>query len=79
MADRKVQLYLSEEQYRFLKQRAAERGSIAQVVRDLIEGALGPEDVAEDPFYRHIVRPKAGSGSPYEAETAKRELYERPR
>ena len=79
MADRKVQLYLSEEQYRFLKQRAAERGSIAQVVRDLIEAAVRPEDAGEDPFYRHVVGAKDGSGRAYDAETAKRNLYERSR
>lgn len=79
MARRKVQLYLTEEQYRFVKQRAGERGSIAQVVRDLIEAAGRPEDPKADPFYEHLLAPKTGSGKRYEAESAKRDLYRRPR
>lgn len=79
MATRKVQLYLSEEQYRFLKQRAGERGSLAAVVRELIDAAGRPEDPTADPFFRHLVAPKAGSGRRYAAEQAKRELYRRGR
>ncbi|MDQ3991964.1 MAG: hypothetical protein M3245_06635 [Actinomycetota bacterium] len=78
MADRKVQLYLTEEQYRFVKQRAAERGSIAQVVRDLIDEAGRPNDPRSDPFYQHLIETKKGSGRSYDAESAKRELYGRP-
>jgi hypothetical protein len=79
MAQRKVQLYLTEEQYRLVKQRAGERGSIAQVVRDLIDAAGRPGDPKEDPFYRHLMGKRKGSGGPYSAERAKRDLYRRPR
>ncbi len=76
---RKVQLYLSEEQYRFLKQRAGERGSIAAAVRELIDTAERPADPSADDFYRHVVSSKRGSGRAYGAERAKRELYRRGR
>jgi len=79
MAQRKVQLYLTEEQYRFLKQRAGERGSLAAVVRELIDAADRPADPTTDPFYRHLVSPRKGSGRAYAAEKAKRELYRRGR
>lgn len=79
MATRKVQLYLSEEQYRFLKQRAGERGSLAAVVRELIDAAGRPVDPTADPFYRHLISAKAGGGRRYAAERAKRELYRRGR
>lgn len=76
---RKVQLYVTEEQYRLLKQRASRRGSIAQVVRDLIEASVGPADPKADPFYRYLLGEKEGSGRPYRAERAKRDLYRRAR
>lgn len=76
---RKVQVYLTEEQYRLLRQRAGERGSIAQVVRDLVDGSAAPAEPDADPFFRHVFRPKNGSGRPYSAEKAKRDLYRRPR
>lgn len=79
MATRKLQLYLTEEQYRFVKQQAGDRGSMAKVVRDLIDAAGRPEDPKADPFYRHVVKEKPGSGRSYRAEQAKRELYRKTR
>lgn len=76
MARRKLQLYITEEQYQLLKQRAGRRGSLAQAVRDLIDASGGPRDVEGDSFYRHLMRPGPGSGKPYAAQDAKRELYE---
>lgn len=76
---RKVQLYLTEEQYRLLKQRAGELGSIAAVVRELIDASTRPEHPSADPFYRHLTARKRGSGRPYDAGHAKQELYDRPR
>ena len=78
-ARRKVQLYLTEEQYLLLKQRAGEGGSIAQVVRDLIDTSGLPADPASDPFYAHVVGRRRGSGRPYDAESAKRELRKQKR
>lgn len=74
---RKLQLYVTEEQYRFVKQRAGE-GSMAQVVRDLIDAAALPADPRTDPFYRHLTEDRPGSGARYHAEEAKRELHRRP-
>lgn len=76
---RKVQLYLTEEQYRLLKQRAGERGSIAQAVRELIDEAGRPADPTSDPFYRYLMARRKGRGPRYSAERAKRDLYRRPR
>lgn len=76
---RKVQLYLSEEQYRLLKQRAGNEGSIAQVVRNLIDESTVPEDPVSDPFYRHVVSRKKRGGRPFDAGQAKRDLYQGPR
>jgi hypothetical protein len=79
MEMRKLQLYVTQQQYRLLKQRAAERGSIAQVVRDLIDAAGAPADPELDPFYQHLMAEKEGSATAYSAEDAKRELYQSTR
>jgi hypothetical protein len=76
MAMRKLQLYITEEQYQLLKQRAGERRSLAEVVRELIDERVG--DAQSDPFYRYLLAPKKGSGKPYRADAAKRELYRQP-
>lgn len=77
METRKLQLYVTERQYRLLRQRASQRGSIAGVVRDLIDQSAMPADAEADPFFQHVVSPKDGSGQPYEAQEAKRDLYRR--
>ncbi len=79
MATRKLQIYLSDEEYQYLKQAAGQRGSMAGVVRQLIENARRARYPIEDPFYRHIVLEKEGDTRPYDAEDAKRELYRQPR
>lgn len=76
---RKMQLYLTEEQYRLLRQRAGEDGSMARVVRDLIDDATRPKEPTADPFYRRVLGPSEPSGSSYSGERAKRDLYRRPR
>lgn len=52
----RIQLYLDESQYHWLKQRAGERGSIAGVVRDLIDSARAQQspDLASDPLIRYL-------------------------
>jgi hypothetical protein len=75
MKMRKLQLYVTRQQYRLLKQRAAKRGTIAQVLRDLIDALGAPTDPALDPFYQHLMAEKEGSEIAYSAEDAKRELY----
>lgn len=59
----RTQLYLDEGQYRWLKQRAGERGSIAAVVRELIdaERARGL-DSAADPLLSYLVDEAPGKG-----------------
>ena len=74
-----MQIYLTDAQYRFVKQRAGERGSITGVVRALIDAAAAPAEPTEDPFYRHLLAPKGVSGEAYDAADAKRELYSEPR
>ncbi len=78
METRKLQLYVTERQYRLLKQRSATHGSIAAVVRDLIDRSAMPADIEADAFFRHVVAEKNGSGEPYDAREAKRQLYQRP-
>ncbi len=59
----RTQLYLDDGQYRWLKQRAGEAGSIAAVVRDLIdaERARGV-DPATDPLLSYLVDEAPGKG-----------------
>jgi hypothetical protein len=60
----RTQLYLDEGQYRWLKQRAGEAGSIAAVVRGLIdaERARGL-DPAVDPLLSYLVDEAPGEGA----------------
>ncbi len=59
---RRTQLYLDEAQYRWLKSQAERRGSIAAVVRGLIDGARGrQEDVSGDPLIRHLLADAPGN------------------
>ena len=59
----RTQLYLDDGQYRWLKQRAGEAGSIAAVVRDLIdaERARGV-DPSRDPLLSYLVEEAPGKG-----------------
>lgn len=52
----RTQLYLDEGQYRWLRQRAGQSGSIAAVVRELIDAERGRlADPAADPLLRFLV------------------------
>jgi hypothetical protein len=75
---RKLQLYVTEHQYWLLRQRARKQGSIAAVVRGLIDRSLAPSDAEADLFFRHVAAAKEGSGDAYDAVEAKRDLYRRP-
>lgn len=48
------------------------------MVRDLIDQSTGPAEAEADPFFQHVIARKDGSGEPYDAEGAKRDLYRRP-
>jgi hypothetical protein len=59
----RTQLYLSEAQYRWLKGRAGKSGSIAAVVRELVDAErLRRPDPAEDPLLRYLVAESPGKG-----------------
>jgi hypothetical protein len=75
----RTQLYLDEGQYRWLKQRAGEAGSIAAVVRDLIDAERGRRlDPAEDPLLRYLVSEAPAKGRKRTSvESLDRDLYGR--
>jgi hypothetical protein len=59
----RTQLYLDEGQYRWLKQRAGDTGSIAAVVRDLIDAErVRGVDPSADPFLSYLVDEVPGKG-----------------
>jgi hypothetical protein len=59
----RTQLYLDEGQYRWLKQRAGEAGSIAAVVRDLIDAErTRGVDPTKDPLLSYLVDEAPGKG-----------------
>lgn len=76
---RRTQLYLDEDQYRWLKQQAGARGSIARVVRGLVDSArsLIPNP-AGDPLIRYLFDEPPGKGKrPSDAATIDQDLYGR--
>ena len=59
----RTQLYLDEGQYRWLRQRAGGAGSIAAVVRELIDAERSRlADPAADPLLRFLVDESPGRG-----------------
>ena len=75
----RTQLYLDDAQHRWLRQRAGKSGSIAAVVRELIdaERARRP-DLAADPLLRYLVDDSPGRGKEgTSVTTLDRDLYER--
>ena len=59
----RTQLYLDEGQYRWLKQRAGEAGSIAAVVRELIDAERARRlDARADPLLSYLVAESPGKG-----------------
>jgi hypothetical protein len=59
----RTQLYLDEAQHRWLRQRAGKSGSIAAVVRDLIDAErLQRRDPAADPLLSYLVESAPGRG-----------------
>ncbi len=75
----RTQLYLDEAQYRWLQQRAGEAGSIAAVVRELIDAERSRHmDPAADPLLRYLVEESPAQG-PRETSVATldRDLYGR--
>ena len=73
----RTQLYLDPDQYRWLKQRAGRRGSIAGVVRDLIDAARSRNPgSAGDPLIRYLAEePPGDSGAPSTVADLDRDVY----
>jgi hypothetical protein len=75
----RTQLYLDDAQYRWLRQRAGKSGSIAAVVRELIDAERGRRaDPAADPLLSYLVgdAPARGREST-SVTTLDRDLYGR--
>jgi hypothetical protein len=73
----RTQLYLDDDQYRWLKRQARRGGSIAGVVRELIDAARArrPSD-ARDPLIRYLLKePPAEGAGESTVETLDRDLY----
>jgi hypothetical protein len=75
----RTQLYLDEAQYRWLRQRAGESGSIAAVVRDLIDAERARRmDPAADPLLSYLVEEAPARGREgTSVSTLDRDLYGR--
>lgn len=73
----RTQLYLDEGQYRWLRQRAGKAGSIAAVVRELIDAERARlADPAADPLLRFLVEESPGRGAgETSVTTLDRDLY----
>lgn len=57
VVSRKTQIYLDEEQYQYLQREAKKVGSIAKVIRNLIDERLRRVDVKDDPIFKLGARP----------------------
>jgi hypothetical protein len=73
----RTQLYLDEAQYRWLKQRAGKSGSIAAVVRELIDAERARRlDPAADSFLSYLLEEPPGKGAKETSvATLDRDLY----
>jgi hypothetical protein len=73
----RTQLYLEDDQYRWLRRRAGSRGSIAGVVRELIDAARSqrPSPVT-DPLIEYLINePPATAGKPSTIEDLDQDIY----
>jgi hypothetical protein len=73
----RTQLYLDEGQHRWLRQQAGRSGSIAAVVRDLIDAARARRpDPAADPLLSYLVKePPARGAEASSVTTLDQDLY----
>lgn len=63
MTKRRTQLYLDEDQHRWLRQRAGRTGSIAEVVRGLIDSARAERpDPRHDPLIEYLLEEPPARG-----------------
>lgn len=77
MQQHRTQLYLDDGQYRWLKQQAGQGGSIAGVVRELIDAARSRRpNPARDPLIRYLIDdPPAEGTGPSTVQTLDEDLY----
>jgi hypothetical protein len=74
----RTQVFLTDEQYRWLKIRAGSSGSIAAVVREMIDSELevDPEELRNDPFIQYLLsEPEPATGVPSTVTTIDQDLY----
>ena len=73
----RTQLYLDDAQYRWLRQRAGKSGSIAAVVRELIDAERSRRaNPATDPLLSYLVADAPAAGrEPTSVTTLDRDLY----
>lgn len=73
----RTQLYLEDDQYRWLQRRAGSTGSIAGVVRDLIDAARARRPaVTADPLIEYLLDERAGdSGAASTVQDLDRDIY----
>lgn len=72
----RTQLYLDEDQHRWLRRRAGRTGSIAGVVRELIDDARRGTPYEDDPFIRYLAdEPPVDGGRDSTVTTIDRDLY----
>jgi hypothetical protein len=72
----RTQLYLDEDQYRWLRRRAGRKGSIAGVVRQMIDDARRTTPIESDPLIRYLAdEPPADSAVPSSVADLDRDLY----
>jgi hypothetical protein len=72
----RTQLYLEDDQYRWLRRRAGTGGSIAGVVRKLIDEARSRKaPPAGDPMIDYLLQEPGDSGTPSTVQDLDRDLY----
>jgi len=73
----RTQLYLEDDQYRWLQRRAGKGGSIAGVVRELIDAARSRRHIsAADPLIDYLIEDEpADSGGQSTVESLDRDIY----
>lgn len=73
----RTQVFLTDEQHRWLKVKAGSAGSIAQVVRDWIDSEMEPgPDLRDDPAIKFLLgEPEPATGIPSSVTTIDQDLY----
>jgi hypothetical protein len=73
----RTQLYLEDDQYRWLQRRAGASGSIAAVVRELIDAARSRRpSPGADPLIEYLIDDKpADSGAPSTVDNLDQDIY----